>query len=135
MNNNNDQNQIKNLGKVIAQEIMNEVTNPTQSDSSDQQIKTNLMNGGTVVSGSKSYHDVISEGKEHTIEAVRMSGTEIDLVRLEDGTILDKQSATEVARAGLIKGVVTANSSTGESYMRSTPDGDPSNNLRDLPKF
>lgn len=65
------------------------------------------------------------------------SGNEIDFVKLDDGRILTRTEACEQVAAGslFLPDIIVAESKDGEAYLRSKPDGDPSNNLQNLPSI
>lgn len=67
--------------------------------------------------------------------AVHMEGSEISLIQLKDGSVIDKHQAVELCKAGKIPSCDVSVSKFGEEYLRSRNDGDPSNNLTELPKF
>ena len=52
--------------------------------------------------------------------------------KLDDGTVLDKNQGIALAKQGGIRGVAIA-TRNGSEYLRSLPDGNPQNNLSDLP--
>lgn len=66
---------------------------------------------------------------------IRMSGSEIDLIKLSDNSIVSKERAYYLAREGLLSGVITARSRYGEGYIKNSNDGNEENNLQNLPKF
>lgn len=67
----------------------------------------------------------IKETKDYTIEAVQ----------LDDGSVHSLEDAIQMAKNGQIEGVSVAESKNGSATLRSTPDGDPSNNLKNLPRI
>ena len=52
--------------------------------------------------------------------------------KLSNGETVSVEEAVQMAKNGEIKDV-TVSSRNGEEFLRSYPDGDDSNNLRDLP--
>lgn len=62
-------------------------------------------------------------------------GNEIGFVKLDDGRILSRTEACDQVADGslFLPGIIVAESKEGEVYLRSKPDGDPSNNLQNLP--
>ncbi|CAM2964466.1 DUF3892 domain-containing protein [Hathewaya histolytica] len=57
---------------------------------------------------------------------------EISSYKLSNGKVVDKQEGVELAKQGKIDGVLVAHSKTGEEYLRTVGDGNPSNNLTNL---
>ncbi|AWZ48029.1 DUF3892 domain-containing protein [Hathewaya limosa] len=75
----------------------------------------------------------MGNAKLHVITGVvKDSKGEISAYRLENGDIVVKEQAVQMAKDGKIDGVTVATSKTGEGYLRSYGDGDPSNNLSNL---
>lgn len=73
-------------------------------------------------------------GMEHVIQAVvKDTNGEISGYKLENGNIVMKDQAVEMAKAGGIMGVMVSKSKSGEEYLKSTPDNSKSNNLDSLP--
>lgn len=58
---------------------------------------------------------------------------EIVSCKLDNGEILSREQAISMAKEGGIKGVSVSTSRKGEEYLRSLPDDDESNNLKNLP--
>ena len=52
---------------------------------------------------------------------------------LSNGEVVSVDEAVKMAKNGQIKDVVVSVTKTGEEYLRSTPDDDESNNLKNLP--
>lgn len=74
------------------------------------------------------------EENAHVItEVVKDSKGEITGYKLENGQVLSKMEAVDLAKQGAIRGVTTAVSKLGEEYLRSIPDGEQNNNLSNLP--
>ncbi|TBL75254.1 DUF3892 domain-containing protein [Paenibacillus thalictri] len=69
------------------------------------------------------------------IQAVHYDNGAIRAVQFQDGSIVDINQAIAMAEAGLIEDVNTGRNREGEKTLRSYPDGDPSNNLSNLPRF
>ncbi|WP_242985377.1 DUF3892 domain-containing protein [Vallitalea okinawensis] len=59
----------------------------------------------------------------------------IQEVMFDDGKVLDKTSAIQLAENGLIDGVEVRPSKSGSRYLRSIPDETTDNNLDNLPQF
>lgn len=64
-----------------------------------------------------------------------MSGSEISLIKLDDGSIVNKDMTVGICKAGLMPGYITAISKDSELYLKGKNDGDVKNNLAELPKF
>lgn len=69
------------------------------------------------------------------IVSVRRDGGEIDFYKLNNGEIIDRATAYKYVKEGKLKGYIAAISVDNEYYIRSVPDGDPSNNLTHLPEM
>lgn len=100
----------------------------------------NLERGGTIAyySGngdSKTYEQYVRDGKLLEPVAVHKEGTEIIAIKFDDGSVVSKSLAVDLCRAGLIPSCDVGESKYGEDYLRSRNDGDPSNNLSNLPMF
>lgn len=63
------------------------------------------------------------------------SDNEIVSYKLDNGEILSRDQAISMAKEGGLKGVSVAKSRKGEQYLRSLPDDDESNNLKNLPNI
>jgi hypothetical protein len=55
--------------------------------------------------------------------------------KTSSGRILQYEEALQQVQAGMIEGVNTFTGKDGETYIRSNPDDDRSNNLDSLPTF
>ncbi|WP_246294438.1 DUF3892 domain-containing protein [Paenibacillus planticolens] len=69
------------------------------------------------------------------IQAVHYGNGGISSVQFQDGRVVDIADAIAMTEAGLIEDVNTGKNREGEKTLRSYPDGDPSNNLSNLPRF
>ncbi len=69
------------------------------------------------------------------IRAVHYENGGISAVQFQDGTVVGIAHAIAMAEAGLIEDVNTGRNREGQKTLRSYPDGDPSNNLSNLPRF
>ncbi|RWZ60150.1 DUF3892 domain-containing protein [Halobacillus fulvus] len=56
-------------------------------------------------------------------------------MQLSSGSVVDYKEAHNMARNGLIERVQLIRGKDGKDHLRSIPDGDPSNNLDQLPTF
>lgn len=52
--------------------------------------------------------------------------------KLSSGQVVSVEEAVKMAKNGQLKDVIVS-SRNGEEYLKSSPDGDESNNLQDLP--
>jgi len=69
-----------------------------------------------------------------TITALQKDGGHVVGYQLNDGQIVDKNTAVTMARQGEIAGVGIAHRD-GSEYLKSIPDGTESNNLSHLPSI
>lgn len=69
------------------------------------------------------------------IVAVRKNNGRIEAVKFQDGTTATIDQAIQMAEQGLIEDANVGRNRQGEKTLRSYPDGDPSNNLDNLPLF
>lgn len=69
------------------------------------------------------------------IVAVQKDGRNIKAVQFQNGEVADIQQAIQMAEQDLIEDVNTGKNREGEKTLRSYPDGDPTNNLDNLPTF
>ncbi|MCT2197530.1 DUF3892 domain-containing protein [Paenibacillus sp. p3-SID1389] len=71
-----------------------------------------------------------------TFIAVRKNGDgNLVAFKMSSGRVLDYQQALQEVKAGAIAGVNVFKGRDGEMYIRGDADGDPSNNLDNLPSF
>lgn len=71
-----------------------------------------------------------------TFVAVRKNGDgDIESFKTSSGKMLDYQQALQEVQNGNIQGVNAFKGRDGETYIRGDADGDPSNNLDNLPTF
>jgi hypothetical protein len=56
------------------------------------------------------------------------------LFKLDNGQVITDEEAYDLAKEGKLEGVV-ASTNKNNKYVRTIPDGDPSNNLDNLPTF
>jgi hypothetical protein len=69
------------------------------------------------------------------IQAVHYQNGAIAAVQFQNGSVVDIATAIGMAEAGLIEDVNTGRNREGQKTLRSYPDGEPSNNLSNMPKF
>lgn len=67
----------------------------------------------------------IQEDKDYDIKAVK----------LDDGSIHQIEEAIQMVKNEQIEGVNVGKDKLGKETLRSNPDGDPTNNLKNLPRF
>lgn len=73
--------------------------------------------------------------KKAMIQSVHYEDGSIQAVQFQNGQVVDVQTAIEMTEADLIEDANTGVNRKGEKTLRSYPDGDPSNNLSNLPRF
>ena len=74
--------------------------------------------------------------QRESIVAVQKNGDgDITAFKTSSGRELDYQTALQEVQAGQIAGVNAFKGRDGEMYIRGDADGDPSNNLDQLPSF
>lgn len=83
----------------------------------------------------RTIQEYVSEGTQRAIVAVAMEGSEVNLYQLDNGDYIDTIMAVNLVESGLLPGYSVGTSVGGEYYIRSFPDGDPTNNLTNLPRF
>ncbi len=73
---------------------------------------------------------------QETFVAVQKNGDgDIQSFKTSNGRVLDYQQALQEVKDGLIQGVNAFKGRDNEMYIRGDADGDPSNNLDNLPSF
>lgn len=73
--------------------------------------------------------------REHIVAVRKNSDGDIVQFKTSSGRILDYQQALQEVQNGNIVGVNVFKGKDGEFYIRGDADGDPSNNLDNLPAF
>ncbi|WP_341282285.1 DUF3892 domain-containing protein [Paenibacillus sp. FSL H8-0537] len=77
-----------------------------------------------------------SNGEREQIVAVQKNGDgDLTSFKTSSGRVLDYQTALQEVQAGQIAGVNAFKGRDGETYIRGDADGDPTNNLDQLPMF
>lgn len=71
----------------------------------------------------------------HKIVAVRKIDGDLVSYKLEDGTVIDVAQAVEMCEAGQLPDYRVGVSRADTLFIRNVSDGDPSNNLDNLPRF
>lgn len=132
-NNNDNNNQFQNQqgGTHVQSELEQQTSN-----------KPHVINEGTIgvinvsnPDANKSLDELINSNEIYEIVAVSMDGSEISLFKLNNGVTITKSDAVRLCEAGKLPQCDVGHSKYGEEYLRSRNDGDPSNNLQELPKF
>ena len=76
------------------------------------------------------------ENRQESVIAVRKNGDDdIIELKLSNGQVVDYKEAQQMAKSGMIVNVNVFKGGDGEEHLRSNPDGDPTNNLDNLPQF
>ncbi|WP_042199384.1 DUF3892 domain-containing protein [Paenibacillus camerounensis] len=78
---------------------------------------------------------MINNERERFIAAQRNGDGDLLMFQTSSGRILDYQQALQEVQAGSIAGVNVFKGKDGEMYIRGDADGDPTNNLDQLPQF
>ncbi|NEW05373.1 DUF3892 domain-containing protein [Paenibacillus sp. SYP-B3998] len=77
-----------------------------------------------------------SQSTKAQVVAVRKNGDgDIIQLQLSSGDIVDYKQAQQLAKDGQIEHVNVFRGRDGDEHLRSDADGDPSNNLDQLPTF
>ncbi|ALS21475.1 MULTISPECIES: DUF3892 domain-containing protein [Paenibacillus] len=77
----------------------------------------------------------MSQNKRHVV-AVRKNGDgDIVDLKLSNGEVVDYLEAQQLAKDGQLENVNVFRGRDGDEHLRSNADGDPSNNLDNLPGF
>jgi hypothetical protein len=77
-----------------------------------------------------------NQGTREVFAAVQKNGDgDITAFKTNSGRVLDYQQALEEVKNGNIAGVNAFKGRDGETYIRGDADGDPTNNLDNLPIF
>ncbi|WP_150268665.1 DUF3892 domain-containing protein [Paenibacillus tepidiphilus] len=77
----------------------------------------------------------MEDQRERFVAAERGGDGDLTRFKTSSGRVLEYQQALEEVKAGTIAGVNVFKGKDGEMYIRSDADGDPSNNLSQLPTF
>ncbi|MCP3771865.1 DUF3892 domain-containing protein [Paenibacillus sp. MZ04-78.2] len=77
----------------------------------------------------------MEQNKQHVV-AVRKNGDgDIVELKLSSGQVVDYLEAQQLAKNGQLENVNVFRGRDGDEHLRSNADGDPSNNLDNLPGF
>lgn len=63
------------------------------------------------------------------------SGGDLEAFKLDDGRILSFEECRDAIHHGELPDLICTKGKSDSIIIRSTPDGDPSNNLSNLPQF
>ncbi len=74
-------------------------------------------------------------GREQFIAVQRNGDGDLTAFQTSSGRVLAYEQALQEVQAGAIAGVNAFKGRDGETYIRGDADGDPSNNLDQLPTF
>ncbi|MNN65268.1 hypothetical protein D3C81_1807570 [compost metagenome] len=77
----------------------------------------------------------MNSARERFIAAQRNGDGDLVSFQTSSGRVLDYQQALHEVQAGAIAGVNVFKGRDGEMYIRGDADGDPTNNLDQLPQF
>ncbi|WP_151734807.1 DUF3892 domain-containing protein ['Paenibacillus yunnanensis' Narsing Rao et al. 2020] len=77
----------------------------------------------------------MNDERERFTAVQRNGDGDLERFQTSGGRVLDYQQALEEVKSGIIAGVNVFKGKDGEMYIRSDADGDPSNNLSQLPTF
>lgn len=76
------------------------------------------------------------EQNKQQVVAVRKNGDgDIVELKLSSGQVVDYLEAQQLAKTGQLENVNVFRGRDGDEHLRSNADGDPSNNLDNLPGF
>ncbi|CAM4498059.1 MULTISPECIES: DUF3892 domain-containing protein [Paenibacillus] len=78
---------------------------------------------------------MINNERERFVAAQRNGDGDLLKFQTSSGRVLDYQQALQEVQAGSIAGVNVFKGKDGEMYIRGDADGDPTNNLDQLPQF
>ncbi len=79
---------------------------------------------------------MMDQSTRETFTAVQKNGDgDLTAFQTSTGRILDYQQALNEVKSGAIAGVNVFKGKDGEMYIRGDADGDPTNNLDQLPNF
>ncbi|MBD2870079.1 DUF3892 domain-containing protein [Paenibacillus arenilitoris] len=75
------------------------------------------------------------DAREQIVAVQKNGDGDLTAFKTSGGRVLDYQTALEEVQAGHIAGVNAFKGRDGELHIRGDADGDPSNNLDNLPNF
>ena len=73
--------------------------------------------------------------REHIVAVQKNGDGDLTAFKTSSGRVLDYEAALSEAKDGLIAGINAFKGRDGDTYLRGDADGDPSNNLDQLPSF
>lgn len=75
------------------------------------------------------------DSREHIVAVQKNGDGDLTAFKTASGRVLDYETALQEVKAGRIAGVNAFKGRDGETYIRGDADGDPTNNLDQLPLF
>lgn len=78
---------------------------------------------------------MMNNERERFVAAQRNGDGDLTGFQTSSGRVLDYQQAVQEVKSGSIAGVNLFKGKDGEMYIRGDADGDPTNNLDQLPQF
>lgn len=78
---------------------------------------------------------MMNSERERFVAAQRNGDGDLTSFQTSTGRVLDYQQALQEVQSGSIAGVNVFKGKDGEMYIRGDADGDPTNNLDQLPQF
>ncbi|RJX41077.1 DUF3892 domain-containing protein [Paenibacillus pinisoli] len=76
-----------------------------------------------------------ADTREHIVAVQKNGDGDLTAFKTSSGRVLDYATALQDVQAGRIAGVNAFKGRDGETYIRGDADGDPTNNLDQLPRF
>jgi hypothetical protein len=128
------------LNEMSGQTVQSGQTIKNQSAQTDtpqvmagQPTQTMGQNQAEISNGASGPHYV--DPNKKNIVKVRKTGRNISHVMFQDGSVVDVNTAIDMAEKDLINDVNSGSTRTGHKTLKSYPDGNPDNNLGSLPQF
>ncbi|MGG4344888.1 DUF3892 domain-containing protein [Paenibacillus lautus] len=76
------------------------------------------------------------DNAQHEVVGVRKNGDgDIIELKLDNGSVVDYKTAQQMTKNKEIKNLNVFRGRDGDEHLRSNADGDPSNNLDNMPNF
>lgn len=98
-------------------------------------FNTNVPMSNNSYNGNYSMSIPIGTVEAHRIVAIHKENRDIVAYKLENGTVIDEVQAVQMCEAGQLPDYRVGVSRAGTLFIRNVSDGDPSNNLDNLPIF
>ncbi|MFC4778419.1 DUF3892 domain-containing protein [Paenibacillus sp. GCM10023252] len=76
-----------------------------------------------------------ADNREHIVAVQKNGDGDLTAFQTSSGAVLDYASALQAVQSGQLAGVNVFKGKDGEQYIRGDADGDPTNNLDQLPLF